>query len=131
MKANHPARISEGAEILEFDDLDAWKAQVTWLKGKRVNVTIKPIVPARSKDQNAYYWGVVNHLCHMHVGWESDEFHEWCLAEFARMPDGRIERSKDMSTQRFSDYCERIRRWAIVEIGVYIPDPGEVDVRDH
>jgi hypothetical protein len=31
-----------------------------------------------------------------------------------------------LDTEQFFRYCEAIRTWAAVDLGVYIPDPNEV-----
>jgi hypothetical protein len=33
--------------------------------------------------------------------------------------------TRRMKKDEFSDYCERIKRWAAQDLNVYIPDPNE------
>ena len=117
---------------------DALKA-VAELDGKRVSVSIAEVKPKRSRNQNAYYWGVVveavtqmfrdagNYV-------DADDVHDYLkmrvgkLAQVIVTPDGEVTKSlgstSKLSKPEFEVYVEKIRAWA-AEYGCTIPLPNE------
>ena len=101
--------------------------------GQMVKVTVKPFKVGdriRSIEANAYYWGVVIELCREYFGYEKEEMHDALGVHFRRDFAGRlqrIERTSSMTSERFWEYIEAVRRWASTEFGIYIPDPNEVE----
>lgn len=101
-------------------------------------LSLRRYFKGRTNPQNAYMWAVVYGLISAHTGYEPEEVHDMCLATFStntveiETKDGVMEmqtvkRSSAMTTMEFSDYLERVKRWASQELGLYIPDPNEVD----
>lgn len=89
----------------------------------------------RSGQQNKYYWGVVVKLLSDHTGFTRDEMHECLRGMFLKYqkpmpPNGHMatitQSTTDLDTKEFEDYLEEIRRFAIQELDVEIPLPGEV-----
>jgi hypothetical protein len=112
--------------------------------GKRLEMTVKVYRRPRStgKDgegnQNGYYWAVPVRMIADEIGeLDQDLVHEWiqlAVGNFRVMPDGHKVAlgTKEMNTVEFEEYCARVRTWAgtpgaIVESGMYIPAPNEVE----
>jgi hypothetical protein len=99
--------------------------------GKHVEVVVQRIKKRRSKPQNDYLRGVIVRILANEWGWEEDDMHEFLLAKLAprrkaeKGPD-QIIRSSEMTTVRFNEYCEKIRRWAAIEYQMNLPEPNEV-----
>lgn len=140
MTPRHPARITEshGLELVNKDAFRLWL--LTFKPGTRVAVTVKKYRKKRTDPQNRYYWGVVVETIRQHCGYEKEEMHENLKRLHASSPDPnylaipnstrhlvRIESTARMSTERFSEYIEDVKRWAAVELGVYVPDAEEVE----
>ena len=87
----------------------------------------------RSTQQNRYYWScVVGELSH-HTGYIPEEMHEILNHKFnlqtAYLVDEIIEYGSSttlLNSKEFTDYIEKIKIWAINELNVKIPDPGEL-----
>ena len=77
----------------------------------------------RSNPQLRYYFGVVLDMISEELGYELIETHELMLNMFLK-PKGRSS-TVGLTTQEFSQYTEQIRRWAIKERQINIPEPNE------
>jgi len=82
----------------------------------------------RSNQQNRYYFGVVCKLSGQHCGYEQEEMHQ----EYAKMflsyeKNGKtfVKSTTKLKTAEFEGYMEKCRRWAAMELQVYIPFPNE------
>ena len=93
----------------------------------------------RSNNQNRYYWGVVIDLLSEHTGFNREEMHEVLKHKFLRRTlwipkkDGIQEQSiitystTDLTTKQFEDYLSEIRIWSSQDLGLFLPEPNEVD----
>jgi hypothetical protein len=86
----------------------------------------------RSVEANNYYWGVVVHMLSLETGYEKDEMHEALKLKFLQWEplEGiptTVSTSK-LSSDQFAEYVERIKRWAAIDLGVYIPSPNDLDL---
>lgn len=93
----------------------------------------------RSNNQNSYYWGVIVHLLSEHTGFGTDEMHEILKHKFLRRTiwvptkHGTKEQSviaestAKLTTKQFEEYTSNIRQWASQDLGVFLPEPNEVD----
>ena len=82
----------------------------------------------RSIQQNKYYHGVVCKLISDHTGYTCDEIHQILAEQFLSYEkDGRtfVQSTTKLKTTEFESYMEDCRRWASVELQVYIPLPNE------
>lgn len=101
------------------------------LRGKSVTMTVKPFRKHRTDRQSRYYFGVVVPLIAEHCGYEKEEMHELLAMRFLRMDDDpvtgspRRKHTPETDTKEFAEYVDACIRLAS-ELGVYIPDPGEV-----
>ena len=75
----------------------------------------------RSNPQLRYYFGVVLDMISEELGYELLETHELMLQMFLR-PTGR-QSTKGMTTEEFVRYTDTIKRWALKERQINIPDP--------
>lgn len=95
-----------------------------------VEVIVRRLQKKRSKNQNAYYRGVVIKIFANHLGYFPDEMHEICRQKFLLIEDGRfqyVRSTKSLSTSEMEDYLAKIRMWAASEYSCYIPEPNEID----
>lgn len=99
------------------------------MKDGPVRVQISRYKRTRSSQANRYYWGVVIRLIAEYTGYTDDEVHAMLKMMFLRkradgMPETVMSTSK-LPTDKFEEYLETIRRWAAVDLGVFIPDPNQ------
>lgn len=99
-----------------------------------VEVSIKVARPSRSSQQNRYWHGVVIPLFAEHCGYEFDEMKD-ALAlkllprEVTDLETGEVRivpgHTSQLNVKEFNELIERAQRLG-AEMGIYIPDPGEV-----
>lgn len=102
----------------------------------QVLVRIERIQPRRSLQQLRWYWGVIVQAISDHTGYTPDEVHELLKAKFIpkkmAVCDGNGEikdelviggSTSKLTTEAMAEYCDDIRRWAAMDLGVVIPDP--------
>ncbi len=109
------------------------------LKGREIELVVKRRAKTRSGDQNAYYWGVVVHLVMEglnDLGHDvtQEDTHDFLKGQFnarevvneATGEVVKVPRSTtELSTAEFSEYVERISKWAGEWLGISIPLPNE------
>jgi hypothetical protein len=99
-------------------------------EGRQVNIEIKRYYPKkdRSNEQNRYMWGVVYRLLADYTGHSPEEIHEAMKYEFLLSRESKLKvprSTADLSTIEMEDYLSRVREFASLELGVYIPEPNE------
>lgn len=94
----------------------------------------------RSNNQNRYYWGVIIDLLSEHTGFIREEMHEVLKHKFLRYTlwipkkDGVKEQSiiakstTDLTTKAFEQYMSDIRQWASSDLGLFLPEPNEMEM---
>jgi len=103
------------------------------LKGSNA-ISIKKNRATRSMAQSRYYWGVVIAYISDETGYTKDEAHQLMQRQFLKYPkqvsDGIeemfVRSTTSLNTVEMEEYVENIRRFAISELGCYIPEPGEI-----
>lgn len=117
-----------GGKALTFDDA---RAATRWMQAQpdgAYAVTVERWSAKRSNRQNAYYWGVIVPMLAEHCGYTHEEMHfalRWQhLAVLGSHPP-TSRSTADLTDAEFADYCSRVRAWASVELGVYVPEPNE------
>jgi hypothetical protein len=103
------------------------------LKGRHA-VGIKKDRKTRSLAENRYYWGVVLTYLADETGYSKEEAHQVFGRMFLRydkqMSDGTTEAfvrsTTSLNTLEFEEYLEKIRIFALSELGTYIPLPSEI-----
>ena len=104
------------------------------LKRKGVeNVDVVITKPSRRKtsNQRKFYWAVILEILSNYTGHERTELHEVLKVKFLSYEDNGItyyRSTEDLTTAECEEYYEKIKRWAADELGVYIPDPNQVDI---
>lgn len=112
-----------------------------WLdsnKGNSLTITFQRFGNKRTTKQNRYYWGVVVKMIKerfKELGHEldSDEVHDFLKGEFNKREivtendhHLSIPRStKDLDSQTFNEYIEKVRQFAAITLEINIPDPDE------
>jgi hypothetical protein len=121
-----PAEVDENGK-LTIDDRPALKRWLHTLKGK-VYVTIKKKRKTRSNLQRKYQWGCVYKIVSEHTGYTLDECHQLFGKMFLKYEKNGhvfIKSTTKLSTVEFEDYMESIRRFASMELSLWIPEPNE------
>jgi hypothetical protein len=118
------------------NDPEKFRAWLSSLHGD-VQITVERRKHQRGHKQNAYYWGVVVKLVAEEIGILPEEAHDMMKERFLKVPvehNGKrlayVRSTTSLDTQEFGEYVEAAKRWASQELGIYIPEPGEV-VLDH
>jgi hypothetical protein len=99
-----------------------------------LSVEIKQHKNARTRYQNAYYFGVVLRTISEYTGFTPEELHASFKRTFLpierEMIGGvmveRLSSTKDLDTKTFNDYLERILHFCAENIGLYVPMPNEM-----
>jgi hypothetical protein len=102
--------------------------------GKKSVLKVKRHSAKRSDPQNRYYWSVVCKKIGDHLGYDSEEIHEILKSKFnAKVLDVKEGEqiayggsTTKLSKTDFMLYLDEIKRWSMIEFGLYIPDPNEV-----
>ena len=125
------ARVTDDLR-LEFVNAVRFKQHLLALKGQIVEVTAEKQKRHRTSEQNRYYWGVVlktiADFCGYFSADELESLHQELRRKFLPAA-GRLElpvSTAKLSTVEMNDYIEKIRAWAARDLGVYVPDPNEV-----
>jgi hypothetical protein len=115
---------------LAVHNLKSFQAYLQKLEGQKVHILVKKPRPARSKNQNSYYWGVVVELIAETTGYTPAEAHEALKWKFLLKREGKLPiagTTSDMDTIEFEEYLANVRAWASSELNCFIPLPNEVD----
>jgi len=98
---------------------------------KNMICEVKKEDKSRSAMQNRYYWFLLS-LLESDTGMEKDDFHDYFGEKFRRrekeINGEMIEFTKSttaLSTMEFEDYMTKIRTFASVELGCFLPLPHE------
>ncbi len=86
----------------------------------------------RTSRANRYLFGVVYKLIADHLGYSVDEIHEAMKAKFRSREDLTtgliIVRSTRTGSPEFWEYVDQVRHWSHTFLGLYIPEPNEMEV---
>jgi hypothetical protein len=140
MEFKFQGKASGGA--LKINDRENLVKLLESMEGKNFTMTIKEVKQVRSLGLNAYYWKVVIprvRLGLIGVGYDADELdgevvHEYLKSRFLTKEIFSVEldeilkvteRTSKIDNKKFKEFIERIQRWAMEFLHVYIPDPNE------
>lgn len=121
---------------LTFDNTEQLKNYIANLKGD-IQLTIEPRKKNRSLKQNSYYWGVVIPMLCEYCGYTPEEMHEALKIKFLTVYSDvknippTIRSTTSLSTVEFEELVSRVRMWASIELGVYVPNPNECEPSRH
>lgn len=114
---------------LKIEDKEGFNTYLASLNGD-VQILVEKRRKQRSLNQNNYYWGVVIPMLADQFGYESEEMHE--ALKYMFLKKGKVElptvrSTSSLTTVEFEDYMTRVRRWALQEQQILIPEPNEPD----
>jgi len=95
--------------------------------GKYV-MTIEKDYPTRSSQENRYYWGLALKIIGDELGYTPEECHTIFGEMFLSYEkNGRrfVRTTTKLKTVEFEEYIEKVRRFAAMELHVYLPLPNE------
>ena len=128
----HKAFIKNGK--ITFQNREQVDKDLSNNEGKNVYITIREQKNRRSLNLNSYYWAGVVKLVSVETGYDKEETHEVLKSMFLRTRyqikgiwvDGMKSTTK-LSNQEMTEYIEEVKRFASSSLGIYIPDPNEVE----
>ena len=128
----HKAFVKNGK--ITFQDREQFDKDLSNNEGMNVYITIREQKNRRSLNLNSYYWAVVVKLVSNETGYDKEEAHEILKSMFLRTKyqikgiwvDGMKSTTK-LSNQEMIDYIDEVKRFASSSLGLYIPDPNEVE----
>ena len=99
--------------------------------GTEMEVIIRKPRDRTSQPQMRYYYGVVCKLIAEETGHEVDEIDSLLKWKFLKKIDDNgleiVPSKTAMDTGEFTEYIEKVRRWASIALSVNIPDPNSVE----
>tara|TARA_R110002050_G_scaffold554_1_gene4030 strand:+ start:7959 stop:8345 length:387 start_codon:yes stop_codon:yes gene_type:complete len=104
--------------------------------GGDYSVDVKKQKNTRSMNQNKYYWKCIIQPLSKELGYLTDEMHDTLKVKFnadfemVTVNDKttglqKVKSTTQLSTADFENYLERIRVWAIVDLGIRLRAPNE------
>lgn len=139
MKLTYFGIIKDG--ILKLTNKQGFADDLKLYEGKEVRLTVES-KSKRSLLQNNYFHAVCipiirNHL--LDLGWKEAKSQEWvkdyikfkCLVkEYVNEDTGETMKSlgktSELTKTEFSEFVQDVQRFSAEELGLYIPDPGEI-----
>ena len=121
------AKVSNGKLVLPSTKL--FRENLKNFEGKEVDLIIQRHRKTRTNQQNRYYWGAIIPILAEHFGYEDDELHQalkWIFLRKKFGPLPTVISTTKLNTAQFTDYIDRIKRWASVNHNVVLPDPEEI-----
>ena len=113
-----------------FEDPKAFKNLPKELRQRRHVMTIKEYKENRSKQQNAYMWGVVLDIISKETGYDPEEAHQLMGKLFLcyfKNKEKFVKSTTSLDTKEMEQYLEKVRRFASIELHCFIPLPRETD----
>jgi len=105
------------------------------LEDKDIDLTISKHKIIRSNPQNAYFHAVIVKMISEETGYEQSEVKEMIRSLFLsydlKVKDEIIKVGKStasLTTSEFEELNSQCRRWASQKIGLYLPEPNEVEL---
>jgi hypothetical protein len=123
---------------LKFDSLNKERLDKHLLNliGKIVEIIIKPFRHKRTVPQNSYYWFCLSMISEP-TGYTTDELHEFFKRIYLKKiitiggKEYEVSQStKNLDTDRFTKYIDKIKAFALAKLELYIPSPDEAYLND-
>lgn len=127
------AKVNEQGQLAPFE-VGRYAGMLARLKGKTVEVIVRPERKHRSMNANRYYWGIVVAAGSEWSGYEPEEFHQAMKGihlprKQLVLPTGEqietLASTHDMDTEAFGEFVNRVVKW-LAEQGCYVPASSEV-----
>jgi len=116
------------APVEYFDHLRSFK------NGEQVRVTVDKHKKQRSNPQNRYFHSVIVKMISDETGYEVSEVKEMIrmlfLSHELKVGDEIVKVGKStaaLNTLEFEELNSQCRRWASQTIGLYLPEPNEIE----
>lgn len=101
-------------------------------EGRAVDVIVKQHRAAMSSPQLKYWWAVPVAILAEHCGYDRDEMHIAIKYKFLRTVDQNglevVPSIRSLDTAAMARLIEDVRRWALTDLGVDVPAPGEIPI---
>jgi len=113
---------------LKLDNPAQFNRKIEELEGKRIEIDLKVRRKNRSLDQNAYYWGVVLAAISDFTGYDVEDLHNHFKYNLLKKDVGNLNTFKstsNLNTKEFTDYIDKIIRFANQVLGIEIPTPEQ------
>ncbi len=84
----------------------------------------------RSQKQNRYYWGCVLKTISLDTGYLPDEIHQLMQKQFLayeNLGEHFVKSTTKLTTKLMEEYLENVRRFASMELSIYVALPNESD----
>lgn len=124
---------------LYFLDIPKYITYISKFKKSDIlNISITKPLRKRTLSQNNYLWGVCYKIIGDELGYDPDDIHEIMKHKFLLKSkdidykgktihlDKTISTTK-LSTKQFCEYVDKVRQFSASELGIYIPDPNEIN----
>jgi len=121
------AKVHNGKLVLPSTKF--FRENLKHFEGKEVELIIQRYRKTRTLKQNAYYWGAIIPILAEHFGYEDDEMHEalkWLFLKKRIAPIPTVISTTKLNTAQFTDYIERIKRWASINYKIVLPNPEDI-----
>jgi len=134
MKLKFQGRIVNGKWV--FDDVKRFNdALVSIGNATGKEIVLQDVERDRSGRQRRYYYGVIIAITGKHFGYDKDDMSAvWAEHFLSYTTKGlkgqeiKVVRSpSQLNTKQTEEYHEKIRRFCLVEEGLYIPLPNEAE----
>lgn len=120
-------KVVEGKLVL--DKKDRFNEYLKKISGD-IMVVLKRPAKNRTLQENKYYWFMLE-LIGNELGSSKDEMHQAFKLLFLKKPINEklftVKSTSTLNTLEFEDYLENIRRFASLELNIYVPLPNEYE----
>lgn len=113
---------------MEEFNRDLLRNHLSKCKDGRYIMTIEKDHPTRSGQENKFYWGVILKIIGDELGYTPEECHAIFGERFLSYEkNGRqfVKTTTKLKTVEFEEYLEKIRRFAAMDLNIYLPVPNE------
>lgn len=117
---------------LRVDDRPAFTGYLRRLAGQAVEIVVRRPKRVRSLPSNSYYWAAVLPAIAEETGDSVESVHDSLKIKFLseeNMVTGLtvVKSTATLEQDEFSRYVQDVKVWAHTFLGVYIPEPNEVE----
>ena len=126
-------KIKENINTENRADLERFYNKLKKLDPGAYSVFVTDVKRQRSIEQNAYWWAVVVPILAAELGNNKEEMHTILCYKFLPVMvtvDGEEVRAygttSGLTVKQFGELIEEVQQWAIQEMNIYIPNPGEI-----
>jgi len=128
MKSKHYFQPKDGK--LNLENCKGFQDRVKLLKEKRHVLMISEDTLTRSEKQNRYMWGCVYKIMGDELGYLPDECHQLMQKQFLKYEsqgEWFVKSTTKLNTKEMEEYLENVRRFASMELSIYVPLPNETE----